>query len=183
MPREIRAIAAMGLNGELGLNGHLPWKHPEDLELFKAHTQGSIMIMGAQTWRSLPKPLALRDHWILSTGPRESDLAKAQTCAQKERIRFFATKDAVLSALREEPDSRSVFVIGGAQIYKLFEQECSEWIITHFQSSFKADCFFPMDLLNQRLVLSTQECLWPSLEHYKAHLIHYGAKNDGPSTV
>ncbi len=54
----ITIIAAIGSNGELGAGNNMLWHLPEDFRIFKETTQGGTVIMGRNTWDSLPrKPL------------------------------------------------------------------------------------------------------------------------------
>ncbi|ARW57660.1 dihydrofolate reductase [Kosakonia phage Kc304] len=60
-----------------GLNGGLPWGHiSQDLKNFKARTEGTILIMGAKTFMSLPSPLKGRKHVVVQDMKR--DFAQAQ---------------------------------------------------------------------------------------------------------
>ena len=51
---QVNLIAAVGKNGQLGLNGHLPWKDPEDLRFFKHMTMNDLVIVGHNTFQTLP---------------------------------------------------------------------------------------------------------------------------------
>ena len=59
-------IAAIGLNGELGLDNKLLWKSPSDLNMFKTITEGHPIIMGNNTFKSLPGILPKRKHIVIS---------------------------------------------------------------------------------------------------------------------
>lgn len=60
-------IAAVADNGAIGVNGTLPWNLPKDLKRFKERTIGSAVIMGRNTWESLPKkPLPQRLNIVVS---------------------------------------------------------------------------------------------------------------------
>ena len=63
----ISIIAAMGKNNELGKKGNLIWNIPKDLRYFKEKTKNSIIVMGRNTFNSLPKVLPNRKHIILSS--------------------------------------------------------------------------------------------------------------------
>ena len=59
-------IAAVGKNNELGKNNDLIWHIKEDLQFFKNVTTGKTVIMGQNTFYSLPKMLPNRHHVVLS---------------------------------------------------------------------------------------------------------------------
>lgn len=51
-----------------GLNNALPWGHlKEDLASFKINTEGSVLLMGANTFKSLPAKLKGRLHVVMSS--------------------------------------------------------------------------------------------------------------------
>ena len=66
-------IGAIGKNNELGKDNKLIWYIPDDLKFFKEVTIGKTIIMGKNTFDSLPKMLPNRhqipyngshyDHW------------------------------------------------------------------------------------------------------------------------
>ena len=68
----IKAIAAVSLNGVIGKNGELPWRLPGELKWFKKITLGHIIVMGRKTWESLPSALPGRENWVLSRSSNSS---------------------------------------------------------------------------------------------------------------
>ena len=62
----IKIIAAVGKNLELGKAGDLIWQLPNDLKFFKLQTQGCAVVMGRNTFNSLPKKLPNRQHHVLT---------------------------------------------------------------------------------------------------------------------
>lgn len=48
------AIAAIGVRGQLGLNGGLPWHDKTDLAWFREMTWGHVIVVGHNTLRQLP---------------------------------------------------------------------------------------------------------------------------------
>ena len=60
-------ISACTANGVIGRGNTLPWHLPEDLKFFKQTTSGHAILMGLNTWNSLPfKPLKNRKNFIFS---------------------------------------------------------------------------------------------------------------------
>jgi len=53
--RHISAIVAMSENRCIGREGGLPWHIPEDLKRFKELTYGHAVLMGRNTYLSLPE--------------------------------------------------------------------------------------------------------------------------------
>ena len=66
---DVRCICAIGLRGQLGLNGHLPWEgntdplFVEDVTRFFALTMGHVLIAGPKTVASVPD-FAFKDRTI-----------------------------------------------------------------------------------------------------------------------
>lgn len=65
----IGAIFATDNNGAFGLNNRLPWKLEEDLNNFKRATYNSTIVMGKNTFFSLPKKLPNRKHVVITETP------------------------------------------------------------------------------------------------------------------
>lgn len=134
----------------IGYLGQLPWPHiKEDLKHFyKITTSGSetnAVIMGRKTWESLPdavRPLSGRDNYVLT---------KNEDFESSSQVRVFRDfNDAITHACATHD---RVFVIGGAQIYKLaLEHPGLRYIhVTRILKHFKSDTFFPP--LNTRLFM------------------------------
>ena len=67
----ISIIAAMGKNKEIGKNNDLIWHIKEDLQNFKKLTMNKYIVMGANTYASLPKRLEGRKYIVLSKHLKE----------------------------------------------------------------------------------------------------------------
>lgn len=126
---DIKAIAAVSQNGVIGKNGDLPWRIPGELKWFKKITMGHIMVMGRKTWDSLPGILPGRENWVLSS-----------TLKEKSGIKIFSSFESALN----EAGSRTIFIIGGGQIYSSLLPQCNELYITEVQQIIEnGDAFFP----------------------------------------
>ena len=126
---DVKAIAAVSQNGVIGKNGDLPWRIPGELKWFKKITMGNIMVMGRKTWDSLPGILPGRENWVLSS-----------TLKEKKGIKIFSSFESALN----EAGARTIFIIGGGQIYSSLLPQCSELYITEVQQFIEeGDAFFP----------------------------------------
>jgi dihydrofolate reductase len=103
---EIVLIVARAENGIIGRGGKLPWHLPADLRRFKQLTMGQPMIMGRKTFDSLPGLLPDRRHIVLTRDAqwREEGVESVQSVDQALKI----------------ANAPHVWVIGGAEIYRLF---------------------------------------------------------------
>jgi dihydrofolate reductase len=112
-PIRITMLYAVSQNGVIGKGNKLPWHIPSDLKYFKAITQGKPMIMGSNTFSSLPGILPGRKHLVLSradNGARYKD---------DDRVEFFGSIDELFDYLVLNK-MYDVALIGGAYLYKQF---------------------------------------------------------------
>jgi dihydrofolate reductase len=67
----MKLIIACDPKGGIGFDGKLPWTNIQgDLPRFKNLTQGQVIIMGRNTWESLPKkPLPNRFNVVVTSKP------------------------------------------------------------------------------------------------------------------
>jgi thymidylate synthase/dihydrofolate reductase len=115
----IELIAAVSKNGVIGIDNTLPWSIPEDLRHFRQLTTGHCVIMGYNTWISLPdtiRPLPNRINIVLCREP-----APASTNPNVCMIRNDPSvlREILQSLSTEDPD-RKFYVIGGATTYRSF---------------------------------------------------------------
>ncbi len=132
----ISLIAAMAKNRVIGNNNQLPWSLPEDLKFFKKMTLGKTMIMGRKTFESLPGHLPNRDHIVISRNSFVSD---------EKDVRFVRSLDEALAAAKKLSPQRGddVFVIGGAEIYRLCLEIADKIYLTVIDRDYEGDAFFP----------------------------------------
>ncbi len=126
----IKIIAAIGKNNELGINNELIWHLKEDLKFFKRETMGHKIVMGYNTFLSLPKLLPKRTHIVLTHHKINNN-----------EIIIFSDFEELLSYLKTL--NEEVYVMGGSSIYKLFLNIADELILTEIDSEALADAYFP----------------------------------------
>ncbi len=166
-------IAATGKNGEMGLNGRLPWEHPEDLQLFKTVTMGSPLIMGRKTFESLPRLLKGRPHLVLSH-QFSRDLGP--------NVTFFTSLKDIPLWCHNKGYSKA-FVIGGQKIYTLLAPFCSQIVLTKIDSAFDADTFFPLEILKGLSIRERKILTGPSFINYTAEVVTYDVSRVKPFTL
>ncbi|NMH25077.1 dihydrofolate reductase [Flavobacterium solisilvae] len=136
----IIAIAAIGMNNELGKDNQLIWHLPNDFKRFKTLTTGHYIIMGRKTFESFPKPLPNRTHVIIT---RQKNYT-AENCI---------VVDSLKKAIAVCPKDEDVYVIGGGEIYNQSIDFADKLEITKVFHSFEADTFFPeIDITKWKLV-------------------------------
>ena len=131
----ISLIASIGLNNELGKCGDLIWKIPDDMKFFKSTTMGHIVVMGYNTYKSLPSTLKGRKMIVLS---RNNNIDNVEVVRDYKEI-----------IKRYENSIDEVFIIGGASIYKKYLEYAKIMYLTRINDICKnADTFFPKFDLN-----------------------------------
>lgn len=138
---KIAAIVAMDEGRAIGLNGDLPWYIPEDLKYFSRMTKGHAVLMGKNTWVSLKpqfKPLPNRLNIVCSRTPE-------LIVAPKEVLRYDDPHKAINDARSAKLNltSDTLWIVGGAQIYRETINEWDELYLTAIFSKFNGDTFFP----------------------------------------
>ncbi|MEQ1604393.1 MAG: dihydrofolate reductase [Pyrinomonadaceae bacterium] len=134
----IIGIVAISKNYAIGKEGKLPWHYSADLKFFKETTTGNAVVMGANTWRSIGRPLPNRLNIVLS---RSGNVDTPPTV-----LKLSSKAEVVELAKYFE---RDVFIIGGAQTYADFADVIDQWIVTFVPIEVEdADTFMPEDFLD-----------------------------------
>ncbi|MGH7141180.1 MAG: dihydrofolate reductase [Minisyncoccia bacterium] len=150
----ISIIAALGRNRELGINGELLWRIPDDLKRFRALTTGHPVIMGRKTFESIGRALPERTNIVLTRDANwhhdgiivahslEEAIAKAKRSDLKNSPRTVLNLGLQRTVLGEFPDP-TIFIMGGAQIYEQALPLADRLCLTLIDGTKEADTFFP----------------------------------------
>ena len=103
---KISAILAVGKDGEIGLNGGLPWRSKGDMQHFKNLTSGHCILMGMNTYKSIGRPLPKRTNIVITSKDIKLDGCHV----------FHSVEDGIKFASEQNEDE--LFIIGGLSIYK-----------------------------------------------------------------
>ena len=127
----ISIIAAVAKNRAIGFENKLIYWVPNDLKRFKALTTGHTIIMGRNTYLSLPKgALPNRRNVVLST-----------TVKELPGCEVFPTLEAALKSCKGDED---VYIIGGARVYEQAMALADRLCLTEVDDTpQEADAFFP----------------------------------------
>jgi dihydrofolate reductase len=138
---KVIAIAAVSKNGVIGNGNNLPWHIPEDMKFFREATKNQIVIMGRKTFESLGKPLPQRQNAVISRNP-----TRVGQETQHQNVKFFADLKASLSyffSLTSQDQDKNIFIIGGAEIYRLSLDVIDELWLTEIENNVDGDVYFP----------------------------------------
>jgi dihydrofolate reductase len=131
----ISAIVAKSLNSVIGKNNQLPWYLPADLKHFKALTLNHHVLMGRKTFESIGKPLPQRVCIVLTRGADALSLQAAS-------LVWVNSLEKGIS-LAEECGEKELFIIGGAEIYRLAMPILNRLYVTEVHTYLEGDAFFP----------------------------------------
>lgn len=133
---EIRLIIAIDSQSGIGKNNRIPWNNPADLAFFKRKTLNQAIVMGYNTFKSLPRVLPNRLHLVLSSKEHEST----------EDVKFFKDWDSLLHFCNPLSLDKHIYFIGGRSIFhKAFELNLTRVYITRQVLNFECDTHFLID--------------------------------------
>lgn len=142
----ISMIVAVATNGVIGKDGDMPWHVPSDLKHFKQTTTGHAVVMGRKTYESIiaktgGKPLPNRLNIILS---RQADYAPPSVSKDVvEDVAVVETPQAAMDYAAAQGHDE-LFVIGGGEIYTLFEPMAVRIIKTEIHAAPEGDVHFTL---------------------------------------
>ena len=127
----ITIIAAVAKNRAIGFENKLLYWLPNDLKRFKALTTGHTIIMGRNTYLSLPKgALPNRRNVVLSRSAKAFPGCEVYPSLEK--------------ALKSCKDDEQVYIIGGARVYEQAIAFADRLCLTEINDTPKeADAFLP----------------------------------------
>ncbi len=126
---EIILIAAVDKKFHIGNDNSIPWNIPLDRRIFRHITSNYPVIMGRKTFEAIGHPLKKRKNIIL-------------TRDRNFKVNNGTVVHSVEEALKTAKCEK-VFVIGGEKIYRLFLPLANKIYITHIDSEFEGNKFFP----------------------------------------
>lgn len=132
--------------GGIGFEQTIPWHEDkdvrkEDLTFFKNFTKGKAVIMGRNTWNSLPvKPLPNRTNIVISQTIKPEEV----TCYNDSHL---STKS--LEETLDEWKEQECLIIGGAQLYNYaLKKNLLDYALIYLvQEDYQCDTFINFGLL------------------------------------
>jgi len=134
----VKAILAIAKNRVIGLSGGLPWPPiKEDFKWFKEFTMGKKLIVGKNTFDTLPM-LKNREILVLTRKVEELSHITNQYIVNNNGLSGKIIND--VSDLNTDPD---IIVAGGAKTYVRLLPYITEFYVTHVNGSYDGDTFMP----------------------------------------
>lgn len=142
---KLALIAAIAKNNAIGYGNRLIYWLPNDLKRFKELTTGHTIIMGSNTFRSLPKgALPNRRNIVLSR--KEKSFPGCET--------FSSLEEALANCTNED----IVYIIGGETLYKAALPIADILCLTEVDDTpAQADAFFPQFARNEWEIIEQEE--------------------------
>ena len=170
----MKLIVGFCRNRGIGYQNILPWHLSEDLKRFKKLTIGTgnnAVIMGRNTWESLPKkyrPLPKRTNVVLTRTPNVM-----QTVTTSSHYCFPNLETTALFCKNKYDD---IWIIGGEMLYRdsLDKNLVQSIYTTYIDKDFQCDAFFPQ--LPNDFVLETQT-EWEFTPEYRYRFQKYQSSN------
>lgn len=148
---DLIAIAARSANNVIGKGNKLPWPHnQQDLRWFMQITKGHPIIMGINTFESLPKLLPGRKHIVITRQVKVSENPMVQFVNPQ-------LLDATISRLEECGNVRQAFVLGGAHLFSNLLPRCNAIYLRTFHAEYEGDVKFPDYHLQARRLIATEQ--------------------------
>ncbi|MBC8016601.1 MAG: dihydrofolate reductase [Sporomusaceae bacterium] len=129
----MKAIVAVDLNGGIGCKGNLLQRIPEDMKFFKQMTLGKVVVMGRETFESLPGKEPLKDRINIVLSKNEN--------FKNEKLTICRSLDELFQELKQY-NLDDVIIIGGESVYTQLLPYCSEAYVTKIESQYLADKYF-----------------------------------------
>ena len=133
MKPKISIVVAMAKNRALGKNGQLLWHISNDLKHFKSVTTGKCVIMGHNTYVSLPGQKALPNRRNIIISDRLDNAPEG-----------FELATSIPKALKMVEKEEEIFIMGGGMIYEQFLSMADTLHLTRVEKDFEADTYFPI---------------------------------------
>ena len=134
MNKKLVAIWAQDKSGIIGKDNHLPWHLPKDLKHFKETTLNQAILMGRVTFEGIDKRLLPN---------RETLILTSRFNYRVEGVTVVTSVEEVLTWYTNQ--DKTLYIVGGSQIYQLFEPYIDELVITQVQAEVEGDTYFPKD--------------------------------------
>lgn len=113
----------------IGINNSIPWHIKEDLEFFKKTTLNHPIIMGRKTFESIGKPLKNRKNIIITRNKNYK--------VEDSSVEIYNDVNEILKRY----NNQDIFVIGGKQIYLLFNNRADKLLVSRLPNSYNCDTF------------------------------------------
>lgn len=132
-------IVAFDKNYGIGKQNSIPWKLSTDLKNFRNITLNNVIIMGRNTWTSLPiKPLKDRINIVITNSTINTSFDNT-----------FFVKSFEEALTKAYTYKKNIYIIGGKRVYEsaLKDEKCKFMYISQLEKDYNCDVFFPYEYI------------------------------------
>jgi dihydrofolate reductase len=154
----MEAIYAIDLKNGLSKDGIIPWISKKDLKFFSNKTKTNVVIMGINTYLSIPeriRPFKNRLNIVLTSNPDKflelDDDIKNVIFTNNDKIHNSILNNREIFQKKYSFLSRDfkIFIIGGKKIYEQFIPLCNKVWVTRIKKYYSCDLEFNYDYSKQ----------------------------------
>lgn len=155
---ELVSVAAISENLVIGDNGEIPWEHlPEDHRQYRERVADDPVILGRWTFDAMREDLPGRAQVVLSRSDREYGIETAHHASGVE---------AAIAQVRAL-DAETAYVLGGADIYALFQSHLDRMVLSRVPGEYGGDAFYPEWDDSEWDLVSEDPCEGFTLQHWE----------------
>lgn len=161
-------IAAVSVDGVIGIGNEMPWRIPEDFQHFRKTTMNNMLLVGYNTFITLPpKAFEGREYMVANGHNPISNTSKY--------CYHFYKLETILELLKDKrTDVDKVFIAGGARIYDAMIDYADEAIITWVNKNYpEGDKRFPIEKLFANFDLDKDDGWQLSKNNILFKITHY----------
>jgi dihydrofolate reductase len=132
---KINIIVAYSKNYAIGKENKLLWHLADDMAFFKQQTSGKTVVMGKNTFLSLPRkfrPLPNRKNIIIS---------RQESIEEHENLSWYKSLEEAISSLKKTGEE--IYIIGGGTIYEQTLPLADVVYATEVNVNIEGDTYFP----------------------------------------
>jgi len=148
----MEAILVLDINNGLSKEGIIPWTSKKDMQFFYNKTKNNILIMGKNTYFSLPensRPLKDRLNIVLTSNPEflsNNEISKYNNILFTKDDNIFKTifynREKYINTYPSLSRNFKIYIIGGKQIYEKFFPLCKTIWLTRIKKNYMCDLVF-----------------------------------------
>jgi dihydrofolate reductase len=132
---KINIIVAYSKNYAIGKENKLLWHLADDMAFFKQQTSGKTVVMGKNTFLSLPRkfrPLPNRKNIVIS---------RQESIEEHENLSWYKSLEEAISSLKKTGEE--IYIIGGGTIYEQTLPLADVVYATEVNVNIEGDTYFP----------------------------------------
>jgi dihydrofolate reductase len=154
----MEAIYAIDSKNGLAKNGIIPWKSKKDMSFFMNKTIKNIVIMGKNTYFSIPdghRPLKNRLNIVFTSNSHvyENDETEKSNVIFTDNINIheeiLTNTSKYYNRYKFLNENFKIFIIGGKTIYEHFIPLCDKIWVTRLKCDYHCDLFIHYDYSKQ----------------------------------